>query len=229
MKPETTLTQVQIENFSINVVDHYEGCAMAIVFLKKIYGEEVTNLTKRRADFISLSKAGKSPWIIQFLLNTITKPYRISYISKLISENLDLIKDAALQLYIVKTIERLSYYSHEPTNDLYQSLGVDCGYLHGKRDEIKKSIKKLGSEPTVTHAIEFEELMAQSQFLKGIVNFIGDAEGNLTRSSVKFIQSLGEAKQWKLLRTSVVDYNKETLETSALTLIDYVGYFVKTN
>lgn len=229
MNPETTLSRNQMENFSINVVDNFEGCAEATVFLKKIYGEEVTNLTSRRKDFTTLSRMGKAPWIINFLLNTITKEYRAKYLAGLVSENLWLLECDFIKLEVINIISRVQTYSKKPTKLLYDDLAHDYEYLHIKREEYKQKIKDIGLFPIITNESKFEALMVQSQFLKALQLFLIEVDGTLTRSVVSFCQQLGEAIQWKFIRSPGVDYNKKTLENCALTLIDYVGYFVVSN
>lgn len=228
MKPELTLTKEEIENFSINVVDNYEGCAEATLFLKRIYGEQKDDLRKRKKDFVSLSKMGKASWIINFLLNTITKPYRAKFLAGLVSENLYLLENDALKLRIVSIMSRYQSYAEQPSESLYRELADDFQYLHEKREEVKRQISAIGAQAIQVSQKRFETLMTQSQFLKGIMTALEDINSPMTRTTVKFCESLGEANQWKFMRESDVDYNKSTLENCAITLIDYVGYFVET-
>lgn len=172
---------------------------------------------------------GKAPWIINFLLNTITKPYRAKFISGVISENLWLIEDDVIKLRIIETMGRVQDYPQKPNKGLYDLLVKDYEYLREKREEIKKQIAALGAQAISMSQESFEKKMSQSQFLKGILFFLVEMDGNLTRSSVSFFRQLGEAIQWKFMRDLEVDYNKKTLENCAFMLIDYVGFFVDTD
>jgi len=229
MKPETTLSKQQMENFSINVVNNLEGCAEAIVFLKKIYGEEIINLRERRADFVSLAKMGKAHWIINFLLNTITKPYRIKYINQLIHNNIYLVREEELKKYIRNAMVNLNTYTINQTDEDKQFLLHDYYYLTEERNLVKEKIASIGNDPMQIDQFKFQSLMVESQFLKAVLFTLDDIEGTITRSSVSFCQSLAESIQWKHMgQDDNVDHNKKTLEDCAVLLIDYVGYFVKT-
>jgi len=228
MKPETMLTKDQIENFSINVVDDFEGCKEATVFLRRIYGDRNMDLRQLGSDFESLVRMGKSLWIIYFLLNTITKPFRVKFISGLISDHLWMIKCEETSKEIINCLGRIQTYTEDPNNDLYDDLAHDDEYLSEKRENIKEEIKSLGDISVSVQEEKFQDLMTESQLLKGILFTLRDSGDNLTQSSCKLVQSLAEANQWKFMRESAVDYNKKTLESCALTLIEYVGYFVVT-
>ena len=223
MKPEINLTNEEIENFSINVVDRYEGCADATIFLKQIYGENTDNLRKRKKDFITLIKMGKSAWLINFLLNIITKPYRVKFACGVISDHLSLLSDAPTQIRLVETLGRLQLYSEKKDQPSYNQLVQDFEYLLEKRNKIKQEIEDMGGEKGFkVNETKFNQLLSESQFLKGILSILIEVDGNMTRSVVKFIESLGEAIQWNKMLTEHRDHNKETLERIGLMLTDYI-------
>lgn len=226
MKPELTLSNDQITNFSIDVIKDFEGCPEALIFLKRIYQDQTDNLRKRKKDFIELIDRDKGVWIMNFLHNCITKPYRARFVLNLISENFQvfcthefLCRNKDLNLNKVLT------YVEKPTKEnLQEVLAFKCNIgLH--REDIKERIKTLDFDKDEKR---FNQLLGESQFLKGILYFLNDIEGNLTRESIKFHKQLAEAFTWKAIQEGFIsdkDMHKESIKQQAKLLLEYTELF----
>jgi len=225
MKPETTLLPEQMNNFSINVVNNFEGCAEAIVFLKRIYGERSTDLRTTRSDFVALVKARKENWVINFLLNTITKKYRAQFIANLVSENLYLMENEETKAVIIEAMTLVQDYAQKPSKSLLSKINKLHKYLYEKRKVIKSTLQgfDINSDPDL-----FNSLQSTSQFLKAVVYFLENVNNKMTRHSVSFCQSLAEAIQWKFMGQAHSDYFFMSMQSFSFALIDFVGYFVDT-
>jgi hypothetical protein len=235
MKPEINLSKDQVENFSIDVLKNYEGCVDALVYMKNKYGDKTMDLRTKKNDFKKLVKEGKEIWVINFLLNTITKPYRAIFIQQFISEFLHLIPNEEISNlikdFILKTEDFILYPKYENQkylNDIYKDI------FSYRENHIKSQLKAIGASAVSTSHLYFEKLQVQSQLLKAILFHFQDIiqKGNLTRSSVKFSQSLSESLQWLYISNQSddihIDQSNLTLKHISNHLIDFVGYFVDT-
>ena len=59
----------RFKRFNVEMVTELGGCKPAMRYLREKYGEEIADLSTRKADVIQLLDDGKEDWVINFCLN----------------------------------------------------------------------------------------------------------------------------------------------------------------
>ena len=211
----TTLSENEILNFKIDLVKNYEGCPDAMAFLKNRYGDQQDNLRKRKNDFIALIDEGKGDWVINFFLNIMTKKQRLQYVLDRFHENTSLIRN--IDNYFNDYLEDMKTINSNVNGS------EEIQKIYSKASEFRKEVKfELQNESENSfHSIDFEKRMAESQLIKGLLFFIFDIKGTLTKSGVFFFHCLSEAKVWNNSSRTYISYLKE----ETLQLIDSIEFF----
>lgn len=229
MKPEVTLSESEMKNFCINVVNNYEGCEEAIVYLKKIYGENVDDLRKRKKDFYMLSNTNKAHWIINFLLNTITKPYRIQFYTQRIRTCLDICRDDVTKIKIINAMIALQNYAKTEKDKYYKEIVDFYNDFDENRKHIQRELQAHSGEKLKLSPDYFNSQMAQSQLFKSILLVMDKCKGSYTKDLTRAFQILAEAFQWHLISDpDQKDYHLKYLQDTSKELVDYVGYWMVT-
>lgn len=226
MKPKLTLSSKQINNFSIDVVKDFEGCPEALIFLKRIYKDEVTNLTNRKKDFVDLVENNKGPWIINFLLNCIKKPYRARFFLDIVSSEFN--KFCSNKTLCVNKDINLSSvltYTEKPLKKNLKKVNKFKKDIIAHREHIKEEINKIDFN---NGSRTFNLLLSESKFLKSIIIFLDGIEGNLTRQTLMSLKLIAEAFTWLAFyneQPNQVDINNQLIKQYSLYLIDYTQIF----
>ena len=231
-----TLTQDEIENFCIDIVNKYEGCPEALIYLKRLYGDQVSDLRTTKQDFVNLAHAGKGHWILNFMLNMVSIKDRVEFAWNIFERELTAVNpthgdDMLKLLGHMKKAAQKKRYAKKGSEDLISRLNA----AQEQNTKILKG-QAQGALPNQEHLSTFRRHAEQWQ-IQAVLLFTEEAtkeEPTFTRVLVECFNLLGRAAFYKgmIYQASNMEVSSPTTEAEfmkyiALKFIDDIGLWTE--